>query len=269
MISLPLVYTILALIAYTTSFWYLFIRLMSKREPNPWLFALVATLALLLHGTVLCHAMLTPAGINYDVFNLVSFTSWLMLLLSLIFSIFRPIVPLNLLGIPVAATGLILGFGFSRPDQFIEQHSLGLDTHIILSLSAYAVLLMATIHAILLWFQNRELKKKQKKRFWVNLLPSIQAMESLLFDLIITGFILLTIALAFGFLTVDSFFAQHLAHKTVFSIISWFIYGSLLIGHYKLGWRGQKAIRFTLIGFVLLAIGFIGSKFVLEMILGR
>ena len=49
------------------------------------------------------------------------------------------------------------------PDQFIEQHSLGLDTHIILSLSAYAVLLMATIHAILMWFQNRELKKKQNE----------------------------------------------------------------------------------------------------------
>ncbi len=189
MISLPLVYTILALIAYTTSFWYLFIRLMSKREPNPWLFAFVTTLALLLHGTVLCNAMLTPLGINYDVFNLVSFTSWLMLLLSLIFSTFRPIVPLNLLGIPVAAIGLILGFGFSKPDQFIEQHSLGLDTpKKYILLKAYAVLLMATIHAILIWFQNRELKKKQKKRFWVNLLPPIQAMESLLFDLIITGF---------------------------------------------------------------------------------
>ena len=84
-----------------------------------------------------------------------------MLLLSLVFSTFRPIVPLNLLGIPVAAIGLILGFAFSRPDQFIEQHSLGLDTHIILSLSAYAVLLMATIHAILIWFQNRELKRNK------------------------------------------------------------------------------------------------------------
>ncbi|MGK3628123.1 cytochrome C assembly protein, partial [Acinetobacter sp. A11] len=120
MISLPLVYTILALIAYTTSFWYLFIRLMSKREPNSWLFAFVTILALVLHGTVLCDAMLTPAGINYDVFNLMSFTSGLMLLLSLIFSTFRPILPLNLLGIPVAAIGLILGFAFSRPDQFIE-----------------------------------------------------------------------------------------------------------------------------------------------------
>ena len=55
----------------------------------------------------------------------------------------------------------------------------------------------------------------------------------------------------------------------MFSIVSWFVYGALLIGHYKFGWRGQKAIRFTMIGFFLLAVGFIGSKFVLEMILHR
>ena len=83
------------------------------------------------------------------------------------------------------------------------------------------------------------------------------------------GFGLLTVALVFGFFTIDDFFAQHLAHKTAFSIISWFVYGSLLIGHYKFGWRGQKAIRFTLLGFFLLALGFIGSKVVLEMILKR
>jgi ABC-type uncharacterized transport system permease subunit len=128
---------------------------------------------------------------------------------------------------------------------------------------------MATIHAVLLWFQNRELKNKQKRRIWVNLLPPFQAMEELLFDMLIAGFILLTLALGFGFLTIDNFFAQHLAHKTAFSIISWFIYGALLLGRYKFGWRGQKAIRFTIIGFFLLALGFIGSKFVLQMILGK
>ena len=269
MISLPLVYTILALITYTTSFWYLLMRLMSKRMPNLWGYTCMAGLGLILHGAVLYRDMLTPLGINYDVFNLMSFTSGLMLALSLILSLIRPILPLNLLGIPVAATGLILGYAFSQPNQVIEQHSLGLDLHIILSLSAYAVLLMATIHAILLWFQDRELKKKQKKRIWVNLLPPFQVMESLLFDLIITGFGLLTVALIFGFFTIEHFFAQHLAHKTVFSIISWFLYGALLVGHYQLGWRGRKAIRFTITAFVLLAIGFIGSKFVLEMILGR
>ncbi len=125
MISLPLVYTILALIAYTTSFWYLFIHLMSKRDPNHWFIGIVLGLGLLLHATVLYHDMLTPIGVNYDVFVLMSFTSGLMLLLSLLFSTYRPILALNLIGIPVAATGLILGFALSKPNQFIEQHSFG------------------------------------------------------------------------------------------------------------------------------------------------
>ena len=269
MISLPLVYTILALIAYTTSFWYLFMHLMSKRVPNHWFVGVILSLGLLLHAGVLYNDMLTPIGVNYNVFNIMSFTSSLMLLLSILFSTYRPVLPLALIGIPVAATGLILGFVFSKHDLFIAQNSFGLGIHIILSLSAYAVLLMATIHAVLLWFQDRELKNKQKRRVWVNLLPSFQVMESLLFDMLIAGFALLTLALGFGFFTIDNFFGQHLAHKTAFSIISWFIYGSLLIGHYKFGWRGQKAIRFTITGFFLLAVGFIGSKFVLEMILSR
>ena len=269
MISLPLVYTILALIAYTTSFWYLFMNLMSKRVPNHWFVGVVLSLGLLLHAGVLYSDMLTPMGVNYNVFNIMSFTAGLMLLLSILFSTYRPVLPLALIGIPVAAAGLIMGFAFSKHDLFISRNSLGLDIHIILSLSAYAVLLMATIHAVLLWFQDRELKNKQKRRVWGNLLPPFQAMESLLFDMLIAGFVLLTVALGFGFFTIDDFFAQHLAHKTAFSIVSWFVYGALLIGHYQFGWRGQKAIRFTLIGFFLLALGFIGSKFVLEMILGK
>ena len=267
MISLPLVYTVLALIAYTSSFWYLFIHLMSKRVPNQWFVSLTSLLGLALHALVVFGDMHTPLGMNYDVFVLFSFTSGLMLFLSVIYSTYRPTIALNLIGIPVAATGLILGFAFTQPAKFTAQNSLGLDIHIILSLSAYAVLLMATIQALLLRLQDRELKNKQKRRVWVNLLPSYQDMERLLFDMLMTGFVLLTIALGFGFFTIDDFFAQHLAHKTAFSIISWLIYGSLLIGHYKFGWRGQKAVRFTLLGFGLLALGFIGSKFVLEMLI--
>lgn len=269
MLSLPLVYTILALIAFTSSFWYLFIHLMTKRTPNQWFVGLTALVGLVLHALVLSGDMYTPMGMNYDVFALLSFTSGLMLLLSIIYSTYRPIIALNLIGIPVAATGLILGFSFTQPAKVVAQNSLGLDIHIILSLSAYAVLLMATIQAVILRFQDRELKKKQKRRVWVNLLPSYQDMESLLFDMLMTGFILLTLALGFGFFTIDNFFAQHLAHKTAFSIVSWLVYGALLIGHWKFGWRGQKAVRFTLLGFGLLALGFIGSKFVLEMLLNK
>ena len=269
MMSLPLVYTILALIAYIASFCYVSAHLFAKSEPNRWWVAAVLAVGLSLHALVLSQHMLTPLGIHYDVFNLLSFTSGLMLLLSMLFSTYRPVLALNLIGIPVAASGLVLGLMFSQPKLVATPSSLGLDIHIILSLSAYAVLFMAAIHAILLWFQNRELKKKNKKRVWVNLLPPLQAMESLLFDLLITGFVMLTLALGFGFFTIDNFFAQHLAHKTVFSLMSWLMYALLLTGHYAFGWRGQKAIRFTLIAFGLLALGFIGSKFVLEMILAR
>ncbi len=269
MIILPLVFTILALIAYITVFWYLLIQLVSKHPVNQWLLWIMSLLGLGLHGIVLSQDMLHPMGTNFDVFNIISFTSGLMLFLSLLFSSYRPVLALNLIGVPVAAFGLIVGFAFSQSTLFIEQHSVALDIHIILSLSAYAVLLMATIQAIIMWCQDRELKKRQKRRIWVNLLPSVQAMDSLLFDMLMIGFALLTIALSFGFFTIDNFFAQHLAHKTAFSIVSWFVYGALLVGRYQFGWRGLKAIRFTLIGFFLLAIGFVGSKFILEMIIGR
>ena len=88
-----------------------------------------------------------------------------MLLLSIIYSTYRPIIALNLIGIPVAATGLILGFVFTQPAKIIIQNSLGLDIHIILSLSAYAVLLMATIQAVILRFQDRELKRSTNAGF--------------------------------------------------------------------------------------------------------
>lgn len=269
MISLPLVYTIFALIAYSASFAYVLGHLMAKSEPKRGLARVMMLVGLALHALVLSQDMLTPMGIHYDVFNLLSFTSGLMLLFSMLFSSYRPVFALNLIAIPVAALGLVLGATLSQPKLDVTFSSFAVDIHIILSLSAYTVLFMAAMHAILLWFQQRELKKKNKKRVWVNLLPSLQAMESLLFDLLMTGFVILTVALGFGFFTIEHFFAQHLAHKTVFSLMSWLVYAVLLVGHYAFGWRGQKAIRFTFIGFTLLALGFIGSKFVLEMILSR
>lgn len=267
MLNLPVIFTVLALIAYLTGFLYLLKQFLDKTTTNPFLVWSSLLTGLILHGLVLSIDMVTPMGIDYDVFNLISFTSGLMLLLSIIFSMYRPVIILNLIATPVAMLGMVIGASLNTPNHVIREQSVGIDIHIILSLAAYAVLFMATIHAILIWFQNRELKKKQKNRIWVNLLPSLQTMESLLFDLIFVGFLLLTVALGFGFFTIDDFFGQHLAHKTVFSVISWFIYGGLLLGHWKLGWRGKKAIQFTLLGFFLLALGFIGSKFVLEIIL--
>ena len=226
-------------------------------------------IGLILHGLTLSHDIFTPWGINYEVFNLFSFTSALVLVLGIVLSIYRPVLVLNLIAIPIAIAGLLVGGLLDTPNPVIRKQGLGIDTHVFLSLSAYAVLFVATIHAVLLWFQNRELKKKQKGRVWVTLLPSVQTMQSLLFDIILIGFVLLTLALGFGFFTIQDFLGQHLAHKTSFSILSWIIYGWLLIGHWKFGWTGSRAIQMTLAAFFILAVGFIGSKFVLEMLLLR
>ena len=267
MTSLPVIIALLATAAYASTFWYLLLHLLQKMPPRKLVTLVLLSIGLILHASVLFPALITPAGINYNIFNLISLTCWLMLAFSFLFSTYRPILGLNLLATPVACVGLLMSVIWHGPFVSLNQGGLWLDVHIFLSLAAYCVLWMASIQAILLWAQNRELKQKTDKRIWVALLPPLQTMEKLLFDMIALGFGLLTLALSFGIFTIDSFFAQHLAHKTVFSVLSWLVFGILLIGHWRLGWRGQRAISFTLWGFGLLLVGFIGSKLVLELIL--
>ena len=94
-------------------------------------------------------------------------------------------------------------------------------------------------------------------------------MESLLFQLIGLGWTALGIAIASGVVFIDDFFAQHLAHKTVFSILSWLMFGILLWGRHYKGWRASTAVRWTFVAFAFLVLGYFGSKFVMEIILQR
>ena len=97
-------------------------------------------------------------------------------------------------------------------------------------------------------------------------LPPLQIMEKLLFEMIWTGFILLTASLITGMLVFDDLFAQHLVHKTALSIIAWLLYFALLVGRHVMGWRSQKAVRWTVGSFTLLMLAFFGSKFVIELL---
>ena len=100
-------------------------------------------------------------------------------------------------------------------------------------------------------------------------LPPLTLTESLVFQLIGTGFVLLSVTLISGILFVDNLFAQHLIHKTVLSIAAWAVFGTLLLGRWRYGWRGRRAVRLILFGMVLLVLAFFGSRFVLEVVLKR
>ena len=96
-------------------------------------------------------------------------------------------------------------------------------------------------------------------------------MESLLFQLIHVAFALLTLAVASGILFSEALFGKALTvnHKTVFAVLSWLIFAALLVGRHLRGWRGRFALRWTLAGFAALLLAYVGTRFVLEVILGR
>jgi ABC-type uncharacterized transport system permease subunit len=101
----------------------------------------------------------------------------------------------------------------------------------------------------------------------IRLLPPLETMETLLFSLLWTGLAALSVAIASGFAFLDNMFAQHVVHHTVLSSLSWVMYVVLLAGHKIMGWRGVAAVRWTLIAFALLVLGYFGSKFVMEILL--
>lgn len=222
---------------------------------------------MLAHAALLYPYIVTLYGLNFNLFNIISLISLFFLFFYVMFSLYRPIVSLGILAAPTALVGMLIGYVGRAPYRPITDISIGLEAHILLSLAAYCVLLMAAVQALFLRLQIRELKHHSIHRFWVNKLPSLQSMESLLFDMLLVGFVLLSIALGIGIVYVEDLMAQHLAHKTVFSLLSWLLFGALLIGNWRAGWRGKRAANLTIYAFMLLAIGFVGSKFVLEMLL--
>lgn len=230
---------------------------------------LFLAIALVLHTSLLFPNISTPYGLNFNIFNSLSLTGVFFLTFFLLFSLYRPILTLGLLAVPTALITMTLGYFGQAAYQPIENITPLLSIHIILSFASYCILLMSAVQAIILKLQLRELKHQTIHRFWVNKLPPLQSMEHLLFDMILLGFVLLSFALVFGFSLTYDIIGQHIAHKLFFSALSWLVFGWLIVGHHKFGWGTKRASTMTIYGFGLLLIGFIGSKAVLELILGQ
>ncbi|MCA1780382.1 MAG: cytochrome c biogenesis protein CcsA [Xanthomonadaceae bacterium] len=103
----------------------------------------------------------------------------------------------------------------------------------------------------------------------IQALPPLVVMESMLFRMIAAGWIVLSISLASGIFFIDDLFAQHLVHKTILSSLSWMVFGLLLAGRWRYGWRGMRVVRLCLIGMAILVLAYFGSKAVLELMLDR
>lgn len=155
----------------------------------------------------------------------------------------------------------------AAPEQLIVVVSnSSIQGHIMVSVVAYSLIMLSALQALLLSYQDRSIRSHNPGGF-VRYLPPIYDMEILLFQFLGFGFICLSGSLISGFFVLEDIFAQHQAHKTALSLIAWFILGVLLFGRFQFGWRGKTAVRWTLSTFVLLLVGFFGSKLVYEFIL--
>jgi len=221
--------------------------------------------AVVLHSLVLYQSFWTETGLNLALFNAGSLVTWTISLLLLISTLNKPVENLGIILFPLAAAVLVLFWQYPN-DVLIANASWQLQLHIIVSLLSYSLLTLAAAQAILLSIQNNKLKNHKPGGF-IRVLPPLQTMETLLFEIILIGFILLSFSLLSGFAFLEDMFAQHVVHKTILSIIAWSVFITLLMGRHRFGWRGQVAIKWTLIGFAILMLAYFGSKAVRELIL--
>ncbi|WFM70918.1 cytochrome c biogenesis protein CcsA [Halomonas sp. CKK8] len=193
--------------------------------------------------------------------------SGLAVLVLLVVSLVKPVLNVATGLLPLAGLTLLLAVGLPSPERGTGMTP-GIALHALSSALAFALLAIAAIQAVLLGVQNQALRHHHIRGV-VQSLPPLTTMERILFELIWAGMILLTLSIVSGFLFIDNMFAQHLAHKSILSLAAWVIFATLLFSHHRLGWRGMRAVRWTLGGCLVLLLAYFGSKFVLEILLDR
>ena len=225
---------------------------------------------LVLHGWLLSSDAVVDGGINFGLSNAVSAILWLTVMIYWLSSLRLDLHALQAFVLPPAALAVLLQTLAPEGHMLPYTNNALFGVHLLIALLAYSLFTFAALHAGLMALAERNLHGK-KTLLRLPDFPPIMPMERLLFQIITTGFVLLTLTLVSGIVFTEQLFNQPLQfnHKSVFSIAAWLIFGALLWGRRTYGWRGRTAIRWTLSGFGVLLLAYVGSKFVLEIILGR
>lgn len=228
--------------------------------------------ALIFHGATLGMGIF-PAGegsMHFGFAVALSMMTWLAVALYWIESFYARMEGLQMLGLPLAAVCTLLPWLLPGQHILANAASPTFRLHFLMAMLAYSLFTLAALHAVLMAVTEKRLHSGRLTPLFAGL-PPLLTMEALLFRLIHIAFGLLTLTLLSGVLFSEHLFGKALPinHKTVFAVLSWLIFGALLVGRHRYGWRGRTALRWTLAGFAVLLLAYVGSRFVLEVILGR
>lgn len=240
------------------------------RSDRPVFEHVIVLAPLILHAILLFNSVFADDGIHLGVGNAISTIVWLTVAIYWVGNLFYRIEGLQALVMPVAALCAFLPALLPATRALPNTELPVFQVHLMIALLAYSLLTIASLHVLLMALIENRLHGGAMPAA-LQQLPALLTMETLLFRIIFAGFVLLTLTLATGIVYSEELFgkAMRFNHKTVFGIISWLIFAALLGGRRLYGWRGRIAVRWTLTGFLMLVLAYVGSKFVLEVILGR
>ncbi len=231
----------------------------------------------LLHGGALWADMLAPGTLRVGFGIMLSATLWISVAAYWLEDRNLPLDGLRVLVLPSAAVAVVLPILFPGSVVPLDGKSALFPWHVAIAILAYSSLTIAAFHAVLMALQESRLHTGPgaSQGGWfgmaIDRLPALLTMERLLFRMIGFGFALLTLTVLSGVVFSEELFGTAFKwdHKTIFTLLSWVLFGALLVGRVWRGWRGKTALRFTLTGFATLLLAYVGSRFVLEVVLHR
>jgi ABC-type uncharacterized transport system permease subunit len=237
--------------------------------------------ALAVHGSLLYSDLFGAPRLRFGFAHALSVMLWLLVYwVENLFYSLAGVEPLLLAAAALAAPLPAFFPGLDSSSAHAE--SIELRAHLALAMIAYSLAVIAALHAALMALVQRELHRPRGAKAArepaqpqdggpLGSLPPLLTLERLLFRVIALAFVFLTLTLATGIAFSETLFGRALRfdHKTVFALLSWATFAALLVGRHRYGWRGRLALRGTLTGFVLLLLAYVGSRFVLEVVLGR
>ncbi len=259
---------LLASIAYLAAAYWQFASVRSWLNPNRTAVIGIGLLAAVLHAVTAFNEILPEAGIAFGLFDMASLIILVVVAIILLSSLRRPLENLFVFVLPLAAASVVLSVVTGNSYTPRSELESGVVAHVLLSVTAYGVLTIAALEAVLVTVLDRSLRNHSVTA--LRSLPPLQTMDALLFELLAFGCTFLSLAIGSGFLFIDDIFARKgMVHHTTITLCAWVVFMLLMWGRYRLGWRGATAARWALAGFGLLVLGYFGSKAVLELVLTR
>ncbi|MFC5301459.1 cytochrome C assembly family protein [Azospira restricta] len=225
---------------------------------------------LLIHGFGLYAGLFGTGTMQFSFSLALSLMLWLAVFIYWLESFRSRMDGLQPMVLPLAAACAALPAVFPNAHALTHAGTWGFRLHFIAAMLAYSLFTLSALHAVFMGYTERKLHQRALTKSLASL-PPLLTMEALLFRMIGVGFLLLTAALVSGSFFSEELFGKALTfdHKTLFAFISWGIFAALLTGRHVRGWRGRTALRWTMAGFTVLLLAYIGSRFVLEVLLGR